>query len=134
VARYDKYEPKVGGFRAPLAADWPLADLNEVWCVGLDANGRVVKGGGNSSVLGVLVLTKQRFAGEIVDVMTSGEIVEMNVGHAGIVAGTPYYANEATGALEAAAPAAGVSGVKIGTTVEATRLVVRVDQVQGVPA
>lgn len=134
MARYDKYEPMAGGFRAPLAADWLDADLSKVVGVGLDANGRVVKGGGNGSVLGVLVLTKKRLAGDVVDVMTSGEIVEMNVNHAGIVAGTIYYAAEADGALSAAAPAAGVSAVKVGHTVEATRLVVRVDQIQGAPA
>lgn len=119
MARYDKYDPIDGGFRAPLAADWLEADLNEVFAVGLDAQGRVVKGAGNSGVKGVLVLTKIVRAGKVVDVMTDGEIVEMDVNHAGIVAGTSYYGS-AAGALTTVN-----TDTPIGHTVEATRLVVR---------
>jgi hypothetical protein len=120
VARYDKYDPIDGGFRAPLAADWLEADLNEVFAVGLDANGAVVKGAGNSGVKGVLVLTKIVRAGKVVDVMTDGEIVEMDVNHAGITAGTSYYGS-AAGALTTVN-----TDKPIGHTVEASRLVVRV--------
>lgn len=119
MARYDKYEPNTGGHRAPLAADWLQADLNKVFAVGLDAQGRVVKGAGNTGVIGVLVLTKIVRAGKIVDVMQDGEIVEMDVNHAGIVAGTRYYGS-AAGALTTT-----TSDTPIGFTVEATRLVVR---------
>jgi ATP-dependent protease HslVU (ClpYQ) peptidase subunit len=120
VARYDKYDPIDGGFRAPLAADWLEADLNKVFAVGLDANGKVVKGAGNSGVKGVLVLSKVIKADKIVDVMTDGEVVEMDVNHAGIVAGTSYYGS-AAGALTTTN-----TDKPIGHTVEATRLVVRV--------
>lgn len=130
MARYDKYEPMSGGFRAPLAADWLEADLNKVFGVGLDAQGRVVKGAGNTGVIGALVLTKVVRANKVVDVMNDGEIVEMDVNHAGIVAGTNYYF-DAAGALTAAAPGAGVGGVRAGWTVEATRLVVRTGKVVG---
>jgi hypothetical protein len=119
VARYDKYDPRDGGFRAPLAADWSADDLNEVFAVGLDANGAVVKGAGNSGVKGALVLTKVLSAGKVVDVMTDGEIVEMDVNHAGIVAGTQYYGS-AAGALTTVN-----TDEPLGFTVEATRLVVR---------
>lgn len=116
MARYDKYEPLTGGHRAALAADWSPDDLEEVFAVGLDANGRVVKGSGNTGVIGVLVLTKVRNAGEVVDIMQDGEVVEC----AGLDAGTRYY-GDATGAV-------GVTNtdVPLGWTVEATRLVVRV--------
>lgn len=130
MARYDKYEPMSGGFRAPLAADWLLADLNKVVGVGLNASGQVVKGAGNTGVIGALVLSKIVKAGKVVDVMQDGEIVEMNKNHAGIVAGTKYYF-DAAGALVAGAPAAGVNGVLAGWTVEATRLISRVRPVQG---
>lgn len=98
MARYDKYDPKAGGFRAALAADWLAADVEKIYGVGLDTSGRVVKGPGNTGIVGVLVLTKARKAGEIVDVMTSGEIVEFgeSSGVAGTdwgVAGTAYYAS-----------------------------------------
>lgn len=119
MARYDKYDPISGGFRAPLAADWSADDLNEAFAVGLDANGAVVKGAGNSGIKGVLVLTKVVSAGKIVDVMTDGEIVEMDVNHAGIVAGTSYFGS-AAGALTTVN-----TDMPLGHTVEATRLVVR---------
>jgi len=130
MARYDKYEPMSGGFRAPLAADWLPADLNKVIGVGLNATGQVVKGAGNTGVIGALVLSKVVRAGKVVDVMQDGECVDMDVNHAGIVAGTKYYF-DAAGALVAGAPAAGVNGVLAGWTVEATRLVCRVKPVQG---
>lgn len=127
MARYDKYDPKAGGFRAPLAADFLSANLNKVLGVGLDVNGRVVLGAGQSGIVGVLVLTKVLKAGDIADVMTDGECVEM----AGLAAGTVYFAAAADGTLAATAPAAGVNAARVGHTVEATRLVVRVERVQG---
>jgi hypothetical protein len=126
-AHYDKYDPISGGFRAPLAAAIPDADPNVVRAVSLDANGRVVVGtAGNSGAVGVIVAHKALNVGEVVDVMTAGEIVDV----AGLVAGTTYYAN-ADGTLAAAAPAAGVNAAKVGHTVEADRLVVRFARVQG---
>lgn len=136
MARYDKYDPLSGGFRAPLAADWAGALATPVG-VGLDASGRVVPGPGNTGVLGVVVVdgtvsgtgtrTNNKLAGAIVDVMTDGEIVDCT----GLTAGTAYYANTTTGVLETAAPAAGANKTRVGTTVEAQRLVVRSKIVQG---
>lgn len=133
MARIDKYDPISGGFRAPLAADTPATsktgNFNPIG-VGLDVNGRVVPGAGNSGLKGVLVTTKNLKAGDVVDVMTDGEIVEF----AG-VSGTSYWADGVTGVIAAgvaggAAPAAGAGtgagSIRIGATVEATRLVVRV--------
>lgn len=121
MARYDKYEPMTGGHRARLAAAWSGADLNKVFAVGLDANGRVVKGAGTTGVIGVLVLTIAKNAGDVVDVMQDGEIVEMNINHAGITAGTKYFAAAADGTLNTTN-----TNVAVGHTVEATRLIVRV--------
>lgn len=130
MARYDKYEPMSGGCRAPLAADWLVGDLNKLIGVGLNASGQVVKGAGNTGVIGGLILSKIVRAGKVVDIMQDGEVVEMNVNHAGIVAGTNYYF-DAAGALTATAPTpAGTNGVYAGFTVEATRLVMRVEKVQ----
>lgn len=126
MARIDKYDPISGGFRAPLAADLPATaktgDGNPIG-VGLDVNGRVVPGAGNTGQTGLLVTTKDMRAGDIVDVMTEGEIVEF----AG-VSGTAYSAANADGALApiAAGGVAGAGTIKVGYTVEATRLVVRV--------
>lgn len=127
MARFDKYEPHVGGFRARLEAKWLLADVGVILGVGLNASGRVVKGAAATGVLGVLALGKVRNAQHVVDVMTSGEIVDC----VGLTAGTVYYVNAATGVLETTAPAIGVNKVRIGHTVEADRLIVRVETVQG---
>jgi hypothetical protein len=115
MARYDKYDPISGGFRAPLAAAWGVAEgLATPFGVGLDANGRIVKGSGNTGVLGVIVVDEAHAAGDVMDVMTDGEIVDV----AGLAAGTVYNA-EADGDIVAGA------GTRVGHTVEATRLVVR---------
>lgn len=91
MARYDKYNPKVGGYRAPLAADFDPANLERCLGVGHDANGRVVIGAGaNGRLKGVLVLTKARKAGDIVDVMTDGEIVEFGPSDAASTPGVDF--------------------------------------------
>lgn len=115
MARYDKYEPFGGGFRAPIDINWTKEDLNKAFAVGLNASGRVVKGEGQTGVLGVLVLTSVKNAGDIVDVMTSGEIVEMT----DVTAGTVLY-----GATDGTISAT-TGGTRLGHTVEATRMIVR---------
>lgn len=147
-ARYDKYEPIAGGFRAPLAADLTFSAAGEFGpkAVSLDANGRVVVGtAGQSGAVGVVVKNVPKYpnlgnvpgqinsgvfiggiAGDIVDVMTSGEIVDVP----GLVAGQTYYA-ATDGSLTATAPATGVNGYRVGHTVEAGRLVVRFERIQG---
>ena len=129
MARYDKYDPLSGGFRAPLNADWAVADYGVPIGVGLNATGRVVKGAGATGILGVLVVdgrveggvvkSQPKKAGDIVDVMTDGEIVDV----ASLNAGTAYVANTTTGALATA------TGTYVGFTVEASRLVVRAQRV-----
>jgi hypothetical protein len=122
MARVDKYEPYSGGFRARLAAAWAAADGTPV-AVGLDATGKVVPGGGVSGIVGVVVLVKEfKNAGDTVDVMTSGELVDVgDTGFTGRAAGIPVYAVIASGALTNVATA----NIKIGHMVEADRLVVR---------
>jgi hypothetical protein len=130
VARYDKYGPRSGGFRAPIGFTPVAGDLNKIFAVGLDSSGRVVKGNGNlTTVVGVLVIDKIKVIGDIVDVMTDGEIVEaaLSDGTTAIAAGVPVYAVPASGLLSVTPTA----NTKIGFTVEGgvianTRLVVRV--------
>lgn len=122
MARYDKYDPYDGGFRAPLAAAIADADSHKIYGVGLDSSGRVVLGGGQTGIVGALVAHGAKNAGDIVDVMTDGEIVEatLNDGTA-LAAGTKYYGVTADGSIGTTA----TSNVQLGFTVEATRLVVR---------
>lgn len=117
MAQYDKYEPKAGGFRAPLNA--ALTKTAAPIGVGLNSSGRIVPGAGNTGIIGVLNTVKDMKTGEIVDVMTNGEIVEM----AGLTAGTMITANTTTGVLSNGAASA--TQVPVGWTVEATRLIVR---------
>lgn len=118
MARYDKYVPDVSGTRAALNADWLDADLGKVVPVSLNTTGKIVKGtGGQSGYVGVVCLTKKRFAGDIVDIMQFGDIVEVT----GTVAGQQYFA---------VADGSGISTTVVlngyvGFTVEADRLVVR---------
>lgn len=134
MARYDKYEPYANGFRAALAADFGYtagvpdrnhADLGQPFGVGLDADGNVVKGDGVTGVKGVMILTLPKAAGAVVDVMTSGEILEWETtaGVAG-VAGTNYWVTAATGAVVAGTGAGGATqpaaSVYVGFTAEVT--------------
>lgn len=124
MARIDKTESAIGVFRAPLAADY--AGSETPVAVGLDVNGRLVLGAGQSGIVGVLCRPPQNpqtpllpyKAGLQVDVLTNGELTEF----AG-VAGTKYTANTVTGVISSAAASA--TQIPVGWTVEATRLVVR---------
>lgn len=134
MARYDKYDPISGGFRAPLAADFPLGtnnvNLGKVYAVGLNSSGQAVLGVGQTGYVGVLVLTSPKYAGDAVDIMTHGEIVDLNTASpfdnfaAAPVAGTAYYGDVAGNAGGVTATA--TSNKKLGFTVEAKRLIVRV--------
>lgn len=141
MPRYDKYNPVSGGFRAPLAAnfgytagnpDWNHADLADVKCVSLNANGEVVigtplnAGTALGGLAGVLVLTEPKAAGQMVDVMTAGEIVEFTLANGNAAAAGTVYTSNVDGTYGTTAP--GAQNGRIGQTVEATRLVVRVVQ------
>lgn len=120
MSRYDKYDNLSGGFRAPLldatndGEGDSLIPIDTVVGVGLDSSGRVVIGAGDTGVKGVVVVTRVMNAGDIVDVMTSGEIVEF-----GGNPGTVYYAASDDGEVDDS------GDVAIGYTVEGDRLVVR---------
>lgn len=136
--RYDKYDPISGGFRAKLAADltFDAEGSSGVKGVSLDTNGRVVVGtAAQSGLVGVMVknvpLTPNLGsiagtvnaavpvggkAGQAVDIMTAGEIMDVP----GLVAGQETYVTPA-GALSQVATA----NFRVGFTVEANRLIVR---------
>jgi hypothetical protein len=116
-ARYDKYNPQVGNFRAALNADTPKMTGNPI-AVGLNASGNVVAGASNTGIVGIMMVVKDMKAGDIVDVMTHGEIVALT----GLTAGTAITANTTTGVLGTGAASA--TQMAVGHTVEATRLVV----------
>jgi len=136
MARFDKYDPCCGGFRAPLAAAFTGGtngvDFGKVIAVGLNASGQVTPGDGTSApasgYMGVMILFESKTAGQPVDVMTRGEIVEFDQNPNGVSSpnpGTAYYA-DATTAKNGSLTATSTTNTKIGRTVEATRLVVGV--------
>lgn len=128
MARIDVVCSESGTFRAPLAAD--RAGSSVVQGVGLDVNGRVVIGPGNTGFKGVICEQKDLVAGQPIDIIKDGEIVEFTG-----VAGTNYFADGASGALVAGTgartetPPAAAGSKHIGHTVEGTRLVVAVGRV-----
>jgi hypothetical protein len=123
ISRYDKYEPNGGGFRAPLAAAWDATNKGKVFAVGLDTNGRAVKGAGNSGLKGVFIANVAKVVGDIADIMTDGEIVDFTLsdGTTAVAAGTSVYAVPADGTLSVTA----TNNIYVGHTVEGSRLVVR---------
>lgn len=131
MSRFDKYEPRVGGFRAPLDAAVVVGDVGKVQAVSLSGTGRVVVGGAALDIVGLICPVRVMAAGEMIDVMTAGEVTDFTLtSGAAAAAGTTYYADVA-GATTAAAPAVGVNSTRLGQTVEADRLVVRVEKIQG---
>lgn len=118
MARYDKYSGVTGGSRVPAAADAATADYDQVLGVGLSVAGRgVLRDPSNSGFIGVTIVDRtKRRAGDILDVMRSGEIVDV----AGLTAGSPVYLT-AVGVLTTVKVG---NAARVGYTVEADRLVV----------
>lgn len=125
MARIDKYDPTSGGFRAALGFAPVASDVGKVIAVTLDGNGRVQKTGADGSLCrGVICLSSLLASGDICDVMTDGEIVDV----------TSAYVNEAPaagGVVKAGATgfvnnnANATAGVRIGHYVQTWRLIVR---------
>jgi hypothetical protein len=142
VSRYDKYDPKSGGFRAPANVAWTstsgpagVTDLFRVTGVMLNGSGRLVRATSAIACVGITIAHGPKAAGDILDVMTDGEVVELDAldlqAATAPVAGTRYYLDVTAGRLTATAPAAGTNAFYVGTTVEASRLVVRCGLMQG---
>lgn len=93
MSRYDKYDPYDGGFRGALNAAVSSANGFKAYGVGVNTSGKIVIGAGNTGIVGVMVAHGAKNAGEIVDVMTDGEIVEFTeTDGTAAVAGTKFYA------------------------------------------
>jgi hypothetical protein len=138
MSRYDKYDPMVGGFRAPLLANWGYtaslpdkahADLGKMFAVGIDTAGKVLKlaAGATAPFVGIMVLTLPKAAGDIVDIMTAGELVEVadaEIGGAATGPGLSVFTDPAV-ATGVTTTTFAANGLYIGRFVETGRLVVR---------
>jgi hypothetical protein len=134
MARFDKYDPVSGGFRARLGFAPSAGEVGDVINVSINGSGEVVKG--SATVCdGVICLSSLLNQGDVVDVMTDGEIVDIKTGDnvTGFALGAKAYAG-ASGAVNVTPPVAGAVGVKIGRFVEAWRLIVRVQDTAAVDA
>lgn len=123
--RFDKVEPMGGSFRAALAAAIVADDVGKVFGVSINSSGRAVLGGSVASAIkGVICAVKPMAIGDIIDVMTDGEITNFtdNAG-AAVAAGADHFAAIATGVVSVTSTS---SPQYVGHTVEAGRLVVRV--------
>lgn len=123
MARFDKYNPHVGGFRAPLAAALSIADVGIVRAVSIDSSGRAAIGGAaQTAISGLICPVRAMAAGEPIDVMTAGEMEEATeTAGTAFTLGLPVFAH-ADGTVDDTA----TNGVPVGITVtRATRLVVR---------
>ena len=141
---YDKYDPIGGGFRAKLNAALPLTNGSFFGAVSLNASGRVVVGtAGQTGLVGVVIKNVARgpitqwnttiqgvanpnapigaMAGDVVDVMNDGDITGLD--KVAFPAGSKVYA-AADGTISTTG---GTGKFLIGFTVEAGRLVVRID-------
>ena len=124
--RFDKYDGMVGGFRAPLAANMSATgdDIGKVQAVSISNTGKVVIGApvAETQVIGVICPVKVMFAGDPIDVMTSGEIVGC-VTTAGAAFTAGAIVTVATGVSTGAVASA--AGKAIGRMIELDRMVVR---------
>lgn len=138
MSRYDKYGPMTGGFRAPLLANFAYtasapdkthADLNKIFAVTMTTAGKIDKLPlfATAQFVGIVVLTAPKAAGDIVDIMTAGELVEVadaEIGGAATGPGLAVFTDPAvaTGVLTTTFA---TNGLYVGRFVEAGRLVVR---------
>jgi hypothetical protein len=121
MARVDKTESAVGVIRGTLAADFAEAAYNIPVGVGINSSGLVVVGAGQSGIAGVVIPDRTAYkAGSRCDIFVLAEIV-LDDDDTDLLAGTAYYVNNTTGAVTATS----AGGTKIGFTIEADRLAVR---------
>lgn len=127
MSRYDKYDPVSGGFRAKLAAAILTADVGKIQAVSINTSGQVVIGGAaETAVSGVICPVRAMAVGDVIDVMTAGEIVEATkTGGTAFAAGDLVYAHGTTGGV-GVVDAASASGKVIGRMIELNRMIVRV--------
>lgn len=128
MSRFDKYDPVSGGFRAKLnaaivASTTPATNqVGKAYGVSLNASGRVVVGGtAITDIVGVICPVRAMDAGEPIDVMTAGEIVEFTQ-----TSGTAWAAGDRVYAATTGDLSTTNTGRLLGRVVEATRGVIRV--------
>jgi hypothetical protein len=134
ISRFDKYGPLTGGFRAKLKAALVVAtplDKERIFGVSVEtATGLLIIGGAVTAIRGIINVRESKAAGDVVDVMTDGELINqffLNDGVTATVLGNPLYIDAATGAISNSA-AAGVNklfGFRVADSPDKGRVIVR---------
>jgi hypothetical protein len=115
MARMDKTNSTVGVVRAQIEANFGPGDFDKVIGVGLNAKGHVVKGAGQTGVVGIMIPNPLlEVAGRPGDIFKLGDCVD----NVGLLPGTKYYSTPAGDLVSAAE-----GNTYVGFTVEADRLV-----------
>jgi hypothetical protein len=76
LSRFDKYDPVSGGFRGRLNAAIAAADVGKIFAVAVNGSNRVIRTAiaATADISGVICAVRPMAAGEMIDVMTAGEI------------------------------------------------------------
>jgi hypothetical protein len=128
MSRYDLYDPVSGGFRAPLAVAITSADIGKIQAVSIAAGTGLVTIGGaaETAVSGVICAHKAFSAGDMIDVMTAGQITNATkTGGTAWAAGDIVYAHGTTGGV-GVVDAVATAGKVIGKVIELDRVIIRV--------
>jgi hypothetical protein len=135
MGRFDKYDPISGGFRGKLKVALSVSTALEkerIFGVSIEAaTGLVILGGAATAIRGIINVRESKAAGDVVDVMTSGEIVDeffLNDGSTATVLGTAYYVDNVSGAITATTTSNKQIGVRVADTPDKGRIIVRVVQ------
>lgn len=122
MSRYDKYDPVSGGTRAKLAAAISsAADVGKIQGVSINTSGQAVIGGAAiTDIVGVICPVRLMAAGEVIDVMTSGEITDALYTAGGATAAGDRVYVATTGALSTTN-----TGRLVGRVIEVGRIVIR---------
>lgn len=123
MSRYDKYDPVSGGSRVPLNAAIAASEVGKIKAVSINGSGRAVIGGAATTDLqGLVCPVRAMAAGEIIDVMRSGEITDATeTAGTAFAAGARVYAH-----IDGTVDDTATAGKLVGHTIEAGRLIVAV--------
>lgn len=138
ISRFDKYPSDgAGGFRAKLKLAFAVAtalDKERIFGVSIEAaTGLLLIGGGGTlaNIVGIVNIREPKAAGDVVDVMTHGELADqffLNDGVTATVLGTLYYVDSTTGALTATTTTNKPVARRVADTPDKGRMIVRVVQ------
>ena len=135
MSRFDKYDPISGGFRGKLKLAFAVAtalDKERIFGVSIEAaTGLVILGGASTAIRGIVNVREPKAAGDVVDIMTHGEIVDaffLNDGSTATVLGTVYYVDNVTGAITATSTSNKQIGVRVVDTPDKGRMIIRIVQ------